>query len=250
MTYDLRNVFAFSTERDEALPCAVCRPHQTHGDQVRRVSSLDESYDPERHGADHPLYGVDALITDIPGLCIAVRTADCVPVLLHDPVHHAVAAIHAGWRGTVQHISNKTIALMHEEFGTQPSDLQALIGPCIGPDSFEVGEEVVEAFLAAGFPDNIVLRPGTSLPQQTDATSLPQQADATSLSQQADGMGMSRKPHIDLWAANSWSLEEAGVPLPQIRVAGIDTLADTRFFSARRETIHCGRITNGIRLED
>ena len=68
-----------------------------------------------------------------PGVAIGVRTADCVPVLLYDPVKRAVAAVHAGWKGTVLHISEGVIEAMKQEYGTDPSDLRAVIGPSIGP---------------------------------------------------------------------------------------------------------------------
>ena len=100
------NIIAFSTERGEELPFYVVQPHQVHGDVIREVT------DPMT--AREELEGVDALVTDVPGVAISVRTADCIPVLLYDPVHGALAAVHDGWRGTVLHLSCKVIDFMHE----------------------------------------------------------------------------------------------------------------------------------------
>ena len=99
------NIDAFSTERGAELPYYVVQPHQVHGCEIREVTDPLTTRD--------ELEGVDALVTDVPGVAISVRTADCIPVLLYDPVNKAIAAVHAGWRGTVQHISCKVIDRMH-----------------------------------------------------------------------------------------------------------------------------------------
>ena len=88
----------------------------------------------------------DALITAQPGLLLTIRTADCIPVLIADPVRRAVAAIHAGWRGTAAGIAGKTVKKMMESFSSDPADLIAAIGPGIGKCCFEVGPEVAEQF--------------------------------------------------------------------------------------------------------
>ncbi len=88
----------------------------------------------------------DALITYIPGLTLSIRTADCYPILIADSRTRSVAAIHAGWRGTVSRIVVKTIAKMEEDFGSRPQDLYAAIGPGIGMCCYEVGEEVGRLF--------------------------------------------------------------------------------------------------------
>jgi len=94
----------------------------------------------------------DASITDRPGLLLAIQTADCVPILLVDPKKRAIAAIHAGWRGSLARIAAKTIGKMQMHFGTQPSNLLAAIGPSVGPCCYEVGTEVATQFLSQ-FPD-------------------------------------------------------------------------------------------------
>jgi hypothetical protein len=88
----------------------------------------------------------DALVTGRIGLAIAVRTADCYPILLADTRHRAVAAVHAGWRGTVTHVVEKALEKMKAEFGTSPADVNAAIGPGIGVCCYEVGEEVARQF--------------------------------------------------------------------------------------------------------
>ena len=165
------------------------------------------------------LQDIDALITDEPRQCIGISTADCVPILIHDKVHQAVAAIHAGWRGTVKRISQNTLSMMHEKYGTIASDCVAVIGPSISQQAFEVGNEVRIAFEEAGFPTSII--------------------DNTTRS----------KPHIDLWAANVYLLEEAGVKLSNIQIANVCTYVHSDvFFSARKLGINSGRIYSAIFL--
>src|SRR5262249_7425277 len=89
-----------------------------------------------------------ASLTNRPGLLLAVQTADCVPILLVDPKKHAIAAVHAGWRGTLQRILTKAVGRMNMQFGTAPADLLAAIGPAIGPCCYEVGTELAAAFSA------------------------------------------------------------------------------------------------------
>jgi YfiH family protein len=95
-------------------------------------------------------YGVlgqgDALLEDRPGAVVAIRTADCMPILLVDECHRAVSAVHAGWRGTVARIADGAVEAMHRKFGTEPRDLHAAIGPGIGKCCYEVGPEVAAQF--------------------------------------------------------------------------------------------------------
>ena len=168
------------------------------------------------------LQDVDALITNLPQQCIGVSTADCVPILIFDEVHHAIAAIHAGWRGTVSKIAQHALQQMTLHYNTSPQHCKAIIGPSISVEAFEVGEEVVQQFLQAGFPQNIISHsPRYATP----------------------------RPHIDLWAANSWLLEQVGIPLSNIQIAGICTFSHSdTFFSARKLGINSGRIFTGIML--
>ncbi len=219
LQYDLGpGVEAFSTRRDSELPFPVVLSRQVHGVRVAVVNRPDMTRE--------ELEGYDALVTALPGVAVGVHTADCVPVLLYDPVCRAVAAIHSGWKGTVQRISQKVLFVLKQEFGSRPENIRAAIGPAIGPASFQVGEEVVQFFKEQNFPlDEIwTFQPGCS--------SVPM----------ADGH------HIDLFKANRWLLVEAGVPAACIREAGIDSYTDPDFFSARREGFSCGRTTSAIRL--
>jgi len=88
----------------------------------------------------------DALLTAEPGMTVSIRTADCFPILLADPVHRAVAAVHAGWRGTAAEIVQETLGHMRREYGTLPTDVSAAIGPGIGVCCYQVGEEVARRF--------------------------------------------------------------------------------------------------------
>lgn len=88
----------------------------------------------------------DALLENTPGSVVAVKTADCVPILLVDDRHRAVAAVHAGWRGTASAIATRAVEAMGERFGTDPADLHAAIGPAIGGCCYEVGPEVADRF--------------------------------------------------------------------------------------------------------
>lgn len=189
------------------LPTSLVIPRQTHGTEVRLVT-------PDTVEAD--LEGVDAVMTSLPGCCLCVSTADCIPILLYDFVHQAVAAIHAGWRGTVNGIVDKTLAEMNRHFSTEGKDVMACIGPGISLSSFEVGDEVYEAFACAGF-------------------------DMERIARRYD------KWHIDLWEANRLQLLGHGVQPGNIEVAGICTYINYKdFFSARRLGVQSGRMLTGI----
>lgn len=219
LRYDLGpGAEAFSTRRDSVLPFPVTEGHQIHG---FRVAVID------RPGVrKEELNGYDALVTGVPGVAVGVHTADCVPILFYNPQRRVVAAIHSGWKGTVQRISQKVLFVMKQQFGSRPEEIRVAIGPAIGPASFQVGEEVVQFFKEQGFPLDEIwsFHPGRS------------------------GVPMADGHHIDLFKANRWLLEEAGVPAANIQECGIDSYTDTSFFSARREGITCGRTISCIRL--
>jgi len=109
--------------------------NQVHGDTVVVVDR--ENYKKVK------ALEADALVTNTPGIAIGVETADCVPILLVDPVARVVGAVHAGWRSTVQKIVQKAVASMHAEFKADPSRMLAAIGPAIGPECYEVDEPVM-----------------------------------------------------------------------------------------------------------
>lgn len=229
LLYDIaEGVTAFSPLRDAALPMHVVQAHQVHGDRVAVVRSAALTRE--------DLDGFDALITDMPGVAVGARTADCIPVLMYDPARRAVAAVHSGWKGTVLKIAAKTLAAMSGEFGTRPADILAVIGPGIGPDSFQVGPEVARAFLDAGFPEA-----GLSGIYSSDRPIISDRGPRIPGTMQG---GL----HIDLWEAVRLTLFRAGVPDSHILTAGIDTYTHPGFFSARREGPSCGRTVNTIML--
>lgn len=118
---------------------------QVHGDTVRCVTSADAG-----KGLDRPVdYDADGLVTDVPGLTLVVFGADCLTVLLHDPVRQVAAAVHAGWRGTAAGIVERAVEKMVGQYGCQAEDIVAALGPCIGPCCFETDEDVPNAMTAS-----------------------------------------------------------------------------------------------------
>jgi YfiH family protein len=183
----------------------VTHARQVHGTGVAKV-------DWEQVGTTQE--GCDALVTDAVGLPLSVVFADCVPILFYDPINHALGVCHTGWRGTVNGAAVATLWAMQAAYGSDPSQIVAGIGPSIGPQSYQVGDEVLALahakLMDAGrffhFPD-----------------------------------GEEARPHFDLWQANAMQLVEAGVPLEQIEISGIDTAQQTGdFFSHRAEQGRCG----------
>ncbi|MBF8377583.1 peptidoglycan editing factor PgeF [Alicyclobacillus mali] len=112
---------------------SLCLVRQVHGPRVVRVDAPTES-----------AVEADGMITDVPGLALAVLVADCAPVLLYDPVRRVVGACHSGWRGTVEHIVARGIERMRDEYGTDPGHLRVAIGPCIRRCCYEVDDVVAE----------------------------------------------------------------------------------------------------------
>ena len=195
----------------------IFMPHQTHQD---KIFEIDQSFlELDVASQKQQLEGVDALVTKLPNVCVSISTADCVPVLLYAPDQKVVAAIHAGWRGTVLRIVQQTAEMMVRTYGCDPTQIIAGIGPSISQKAFEVGEEVVEAFANARFAmDQILWRnPETG------------------------------KGHIDLWETNRLQLIEAGLCSEHIEILGVCTYANYQdYFSARRLGVRSGRIVSGI----
>lgn len=191
---------------------------ETRACTVWQVHSADTVVVRQRVPGRRWLARADAMITDRPGVPLAMRFADCTPILLYDPLRHVAGIVHAGWRGTVLGAAPNAVRAMQEAFGTAPADLQVGIGPSIGPERYQVGEEVVDAVRAAfGTLDELIARA-------------------------ADGSA-----YLDLWAANRLALERAGVG--QIEVAGICTATRTdEFFSHRAERGRTGRFGAVIAL--
>lgn len=129
-------------------PDYVVSLNQVHGREVVRIDRNVTGDTLETLRSDRPK--ADALISEAPGVALVVRAADCVPLLVADPRTGAVAAVHAGWRGTAAGVAVAAIDAMQREFGSRAADLVAAIGPAIGPCCYEVGSDVVDAFAAAG----------------------------------------------------------------------------------------------------
>lgn len=189
------------------------------------------------HVIREPLSGApngDALATQAKGLLLGIQTADCIPILLVDPRHRAVAAVHAGWRGTVARIAAKTVGRMAMEFGTQPKDVLAALGPGIGRCCYEVGPDVVKEF-AAQFPDAAEWFEGpfAMLASGEDPNPLPW------LTMMPPGhQPPPLRCHLDLHAANFATLTNAGLQRKNIFAADFCTSCRTDlFFSYRREGV-------------
>jgi YfiH family protein len=184
-------------------------PRQTHSDHVAIVTSATQA---------DTVADTDALITNQPGLFICVQTADCVPILLFDPQKKVVAAVHAGWRGTVNKIAWATVSKMTEAFGCDPAHILAGIGPSIHIHAYEVGPEVVKAVKDNFTHTGALLKPSLN-----------------------EG-----KAYFDLWEANKTILTGAGLEEENIEVMGLCSFEHNElFYSARREGMDSGRMVGG-----
>jgi polyphenol oxidase len=187
---------------------------QVHGNTVIRVMA-DDAGKGARDPGTHIGYG-DALITDAPDVVLATLHADCQPILLVDPDRPAVAAVHAGWRGTVADVGGATVAAMHEAYGSDPARMLAYLGPAIGPEQNEVGDEVIQAWLAQAadlgdLASTAVTKPGP-------------------------------KHHFDVPRANALLLQRAGLTPEHIEVSNICTRSNLdRWFSHRGHGPNAGR---------
>ena len=201
-----RTCAAFGVRREHLVS-----PNQRHTANVRRVGAADRG---------HIWPGYDTLITDEPGVPLLLRYADCTPVLIYDPAHHALALIHSGWRGTVHGAARVAVDALASEFGSRPAEMVAAIGPSIGPCCYEVGEDVIAA-VHATFD-----QPAELLPIRNGS-----------------------RPHFDLWAANLRWLAEAGIR--RIEVAEICTACRTdEFYSHRAERGKTGHFGALMMLRD
>ncbi|MBI3484737.1 MAG: peptidoglycan editing factor PgeF [Acidobacteria bacterium] len=189
----------------------------------------------------------DAALTRTPGLLLAVLTADCVPILLVDTKRRAVAAVHAGWRGTLKRVAEKTLGKMRMTFGTRPRDVLAVLGPGIGRCCYEVGPEVAQAFHSQ-FAHAKDWFDGPFERLVSDDTPNPLQW----LNMHPPGhQPPPPSVHLDLAAASRWQLESAGVPSANIFSSALCTACRTDiFFSHRAEFGKTGRLMGviGIRL--
>lgn len=188
------------------IPLAqISRSHQVHGNKVLLVNEPITSE------------GYDALITNKPNNYLAVSVADCTPILIHDEKRNAVAAIHAGWKGTVGKIVSNTLNEMKNHFGTEGKDCKAFIGACISYSNFEVGEEVAEKF------DDIFKRFNAE----------------------------KQKWFVDLKKANQLQLLDFGVLPKNIEISDYCTISNNDlFFSHRKEKGKTGRMMAVIGMKN
>lgn len=201
-----RRLLATAMGVDEAHLYFPSQVHKTRIVNVTRNTSKDE------------LMETDALITSEKGICIAVMSADCVPILLYDTKNNVAGAVHSGWRGTVARILEKTLQEMKRRFGTEGKDLVAGIGPSVSQESYEVGEEVVSSVTEAFGKENRLMIPHAG-----------------------------NKARLDLWEANRILLREFGVDDSRIETSDLCTVKHNQhFFSARKGD--AGRFAAGIVL--
>ncbi len=183
--------------------------NQVHGSAVFRLEGALPAAPPE----------ADAIVTDMGGIAIGMLTADCLPLLIHDPVNNAIGAVHAGWKGTALGVAMNTVKEMGRLFGSRPGDLKAAIGPAIGPCCYKVGENVMEEFLNnwRGLESFLMLEDGLRL---------------------------------DLGAENLSQLLYIGVPQKNISASAPCTACTGDFFSYRRDNGRTGRQLSFIMLRN
>jgi len=180
----------------------LMRVKQVHGNVVR---ILKRGQVPEQAHTQRP--DGDAIVSNEAGLALAVMVADCVPILVCDPVRGAAAAIHAGWRGSCARVAQAAVDAMHREFGTEPADLVAAIGPSVGPGDYQVGDSLITSFREAGHPqarvDRWFKRRGDKL-------------------------------FLDLWAANTDQLIDAGLDAEHVHLCALSTVSRPDIFDSYR----------------
>ena len=190
----------------------------------------------------------DGLVTQRPGVLLSVRTADCMPILLADVEKRVVAAVHAGWRGALGRIAEKTVGEMRRVFGSQPEDILAAIGPSIGLCCYQVGPEVVDAFSGAFVNADAFIERPTAL---ADAPSEPPSPSFLSRFPPGHAPGPESAFKLDLAAVARHQLEAAGVRPKNILISGACTSCQNeRFFSYRKEGSRAGRMMAVIGIRD
>ena len=179
---------------------------QTHTSNVRVVTEEDAG---KGITCVQDYHDVDGMVTNIPGLMLVTSHADCVPLFFADPVHRAIGMTHSGWKGTWKRIGKVTVEKMHAEYGSDPKDIIAVIGPSICRDCYEVGEELFTAFREE-FSE-----------EQCQTFFIP---------------GKPGKYQLDLWEANRLILEDAGLLPGNITISGLCTSCHSDLLWSHRKT--------------
>jgi YfiH family protein len=227
-----RRLFTQAVSGDPSTP--LVDVHQIHSNLVLLASSADASREKPR--------SADGLMTGEPGLLLGIRTADCIPILVADRKRRAVAAFHAGWRGTVQRIVESGIGRMRLQFGSRPEDLIAAIGPGIGPCCYSVGEEVLSIFESQfAYARELFREVYDSDPVRTKYPML-------FMTQRAPGhSSIGPSLHLNLVEANRRQLLAAGLKPRTIHLVGGCTSCHRElFFSHRGSEGHAGRMMSAI----
>lgn len=240
-----RNVhanLAILSRRLQLDPGRIAFARQVHGGAIDTVESVPRV-----------VPTADALITAVPGLFLAVKTADCLPIMLLDPARHVVAAVHAGWNGTVLRIVRKVVRKMKSEFRTDPSDLFVALGPAIGPCCYEVDDAILVPF-RRDFPgaDSFIvsldqLEKTRALPRHNPVDSLPESRESLQAGEREPQplnatREASRSFRLDLVGANRAELRREGVPESHILTTNLCTACyPSLFFSHRRDHGQTGR---------
>jgi polyphenol oxidase len=202
-----------------AAPGDFVFARQVHGAGVRVVTEADRGSGAFR--LDDAVDDTDALVTTSPAVVLAILTADCVPIVLHDPVAGVLACVHAGWRGTVAGVTAATLAVMRG-LGTRPSDVVAGVGPAVGADRYQVGPDVHQAVTRSFGPASAqFIHPDPSAPGRW---------------------------RLNLRAANRHALRQAGVPGARIHATDIPTGPVPGHFFSDRAARPCGRLALAARL--
>ncbi len=194
--------------------------NQCHSANVSIVSDMQRG-----NGAmekESALQNTDGMVSNVKNICLAIQVADCVPILLYDPVQKVIAALHAGWRGTLKKIITEAVSKMVQNYGSKAEDIYAGLGPANGPCCYEVGEDVYrEARVSLGSVKDVIKPAGNN-----------------------------GKYIFDQWTANVKQLRDAGLKMEHIEVSGICTQCNSdNFFSARADQGNTGRFMAGIMLK-
>jgi hypothetical protein len=227
-----RRLLAEAITGDPATPLAALK--QIHSNKVVLAGAADAR-------REQP-WKADGLMTDEPGLLLAIQTADCIPVLVADRKRHAVAAFHAGWRGTVKRIVESGVGRMRLEYGSQPEDLIAAIGPGIGPCCYAVGEDALSEFESQFAYARELFR------EVYDADPVRTKYPMLFMTQRAPGHSpIGPSLHLNLIEANRRQLLAAGLKPSAIQtVGGCTSCQRELFFSHRASQGHAGRMMSVI----